>query len=187
MYGKGSMQYYMKILISISLLILPTTAHAIAELEMRGFLDKQLMCMAEAIYFESRGEPFTGQLAVGQVILQRVASPLFPDDVCSVVHQGRVHANGHPVRHKCEFSYWCDGKPEEVTDSVAYHDALSAASLLSEGVEIFSIKKALHYHAIYVRPFWSHSYNSVNSNVQDLEKAKHYIELQLQLLEEGAL
>jgi len=158
LYGKGSMQYYMKILISISLLILPTTAHAIAELEMRGFLDKQMICMAEAIYFESRGEPFTGQLAVGQVILQRVASPLFPDDVCSVVHQGRVHASGHPVKHKCEFSYWCDGKPEEVTDSVAYHDALSAASLLSEGVEIFSVKKALHYHAIYVRPFWSHTY-----------------------------
>ena len=156
MYGKGSMQYYMKILISISLLILPTTAHAIAELEMRGFLDKQMICMAEAIYFESRGEPFTGQLAVGQVILQRVASPLFPDDVCSVVHQGRVHANGHPVRHKCEFSYWCDGKPEEATDEDALDQALDLAkTLLSSNLKLVGIEDATHYHATYVQPPWT--------------------------------
>ena len=68
-----------------------------------------MICMAEAIYFESRGEPFIGQLAVGQVILQRVKSKAFPDDACSVVHQGRKYTVERPVKHKCEFSYWCDG------------------------------------------------------------------------------
>mgnify|MGYP003110593425 FL=1 len=152
------MRYFMKILISTTLLLLSSTTHATDKLEMREFFDQNLLCMAEAIYFESRGEPFTGQLAVGQVILQRVASTQFPDDVCSVVHQGRYHHSGHPVKHKCEFSYWCDGKPEEMNDPVAYQDAINAASLVSEGVEILSIKKALHYHAIYVRPYWASEY-----------------------------
>jgi spore germination cell wall hydrolase CwlJ-like protein len=153
------MRYFTKIVYSfIFLLLVPSSAHALEELEFRSFLDKQLVCMAEAIYFESRGEPFTGQLAVGQVILQRVASPSFPDDVCSVVHQGKYHRSGHPVKHKCEFSYWCDGKPEEIDDPVAYHESISAASLVSEGVQILSVKKALHYHAIYVRPFWADKY-----------------------------
>ena len=152
------MRYFTKIIYSLIFLLLPTVAYATEELEFRSFLDKQLVCLAEAIYFESRGEPFIGQLAVGQVILQRVASPSFPDDVCSVVHQGKYHSSGHPVKHKCEFSYWCDGKPEEINDPMAYHDAINAASLVSEGVEILSIKKALHYHAIYVRPYWASEY-----------------------------
>ena len=152
------MRYFTKIIYSLIFLLLPTVAYATEELEFRSFLDKQLVCLAEAIYFESRGEPFIGQLAVGQVILQRVASPSFPDDVCSVVHQGKYHSSGHPVKHKCEFSYWCDGKIEEIDDPVAYHESISAASLLSEGVELLSVKKALHYHAIYVRPFWADKY-----------------------------
>ena len=138
------MRYFTKIIYSLIFLLLPTVAYATEELEFRSFLDKQLVCLAEAIYFESRGEPFIGQLAVGQVILQRVASPSFPDDVCSVVHQGKYHSSGHPVKHKCEFSYWCDGKIEEIDDPVAYHESISAASLLSEGVELLSVKKALH-------------------------------------------
>ena len=155
------MRYFTKIIYSLIFLLLPTVAYATEELEFRIFLDKQLVCLSEAIYFESRGEPFIGQLAVGQVILQRVASPSFPDDVCSVVHQGKYHSSGHPVKHKCEFSYWCDGKIEEIDDPVAYHESISAASLLSEGVELLSVKKALHYHAIYVRPFWAEKYKSL--------------------------
>ena len=68
------MRYFMKILISTTLLLLSSTTHATDKLEMREFFDQNLLCMAEAIYLESRGEPFTGQLAVGQVILQRVAA-----------------------------------------------------------------------------------------------------------------
>ena len=155
------MRYFTKIIYSLIFLLLPTVAYATEELEFRSFLDKQLVCLAEAIYFESRGEPFIGQLAVGQVILQRVASPSFPDDVCSVVHQGKYHSSGHPVKHKCEFSYWCDGKIEEIDDPVAYHESISAASLLSEVVELVSVIKALHYHAIFVRPFWSETYKKL--------------------------
>ena len=149
---------YMKILISFILVTYSSSAFALAELEYRSYLDKQLLCMAEAIYFESRGEPFTGQVAVAQVILQRVESKLFPNDACSVVHQGRLHKGGSPVKHKCEFSYWCDGRLEEVEDEGAYREAISVATLVSEGVRILSVKNALHYHAIYVRPYWADSY-----------------------------
>jgi len=121
------MRYFTKIIYSLIFLLLPTVAYATEELEFRSFLDKQLVCLAEAIYFESRGEPFIGQ----------------------------------PVKHKCEFSYWCDGKIEEIDDPIAYHESISAASLLSEGVELLSVKKALHYHAIYVRPFWSETYKKL--------------------------
>ena len=68
-------------------------------------------CLAEAMYFEARDQGTIGMLAVGVVIQNRVDHPSYPNNVCAVVRQGR-YWKGNPVRDKCQFSYWCDGRPE---------------------------------------------------------------------------
>ncbi len=76
--------------------------------------DKAEKCLAQAIYFEARNEPARGQQAVAQVVLNRVFSPYYPKDVCSVVYQ-----NAH--RHlSCQFTFACDGKPEAVNERGAW-------------------------------------------------------------------
>jgi len=111
-------------------------------------------CLAEAIYFEARSETFTAQLAVANVILERVRDDRYPGTICQVVHQGR-YRRGKPVRHRCMFSYWCDGKPETIANIGAYKTAVSIAELSMEGVILDSTDGSTHYHATYVRPYWT--------------------------------
>jgi spore germination cell wall hydrolase CwlJ-like protein len=85
---------------------------------------RELRCLAEAIYFEARGEPERGQLAVGRVIINRAESGRYPDSICGVVYQ-----NAHK-RNRCQFSFACDGKPETVTDPASWRTALTAARRL---------------------------------------------------------
>lgn len=111
-------------------------------------------CLAEAIYFEARSETFTAQLAVANVIIERVKDDRYPGTICQVVHQGR-YRGGKPVRHRCMFSYWCDGKPETIANIGAYKTAVSIAELSMEGVILDSTEGSTHYHATYVRPYWT--------------------------------
>jgi len=118
-----------------------------------GYEPRELQCLSEAIYFEARGEPLIGQLAVGNVIMNRVSSPRFPNTICKVVHQGRK-INGQMVRNKCQFSYYCDGKTEEMTDA----EALIISSTVAMNVLLeppMFMETATHYHAIFVEPDWS--------------------------------
>ena len=111
-------------------------------------------CLAEAVYFEARSETFTAQLAVANVILERVRDDRYPGTICQVVHQGR-YRRGKPVRHRCMFSYWCDGKPETIANIRAYKTAVSIAELSMEGVILDNTDGSTHYHATYVRPYWT--------------------------------
>jgi spore germination cell wall hydrolase CwlJ-like protein len=114
-----------------------------------------LFCMAEAIYFESRGETALGQLAVGIIIKNRFQSNRYPDNICDVVRQGR-YFRGLPLRDKCQFSYFCDGKPERITDFKAWEKALGLAALvLSSRVEVAGLEDVTHYHSVKVTPRWS--------------------------------
>ena len=108
-----------------------------------------LSCLAEAVYFEARSESF-----VANVILQRVQSERYPDNICDVVRQGRTW-KGRPVRNKCHFSYWCDGKPETIANVDAYAEAVNAAGLAMKGVILLHTEGATHYHASYVLPYWA--------------------------------
>jgi spore germination cell wall hydrolase CwlJ-like protein len=111
--------------------------------------DKAQKCLAQAIYFESRAEPVRGQQAVAQVVLNRVFSPYYPKDVCSVVYQ-----NAH--RHlSCQFTFACDGKPEAINERGAWARANRIArQALDAKVWLPEVAKATHYHATYVRPNW---------------------------------
>ena len=114
----------------------------------------ELACLSEAVYFEARSESFIAQLAVANVVLERVKNNNYPDTICEVVRQGK-YINGQPIRDKCHFSYWCDGKPERIKNIKAYKEAIDAASLAMQGVKVDITLGATHYHANYVDPYWS--------------------------------
>jgi len=114
----------------------------------------QVDCVAEAIYFEARGEPLVGQLAVANVINNRVKSSKFPDTYCDVVYQAK-RINGKIVKNKCAFSFYCDGKVEKIRDKKAYKLAKNIAKLSMQEVYVDIARKATHFHATYVNPYWS--------------------------------
>ena len=112
--------------------------------------EKELNCLATAIYFEARGENYRGQVAVGQVVLNRVAHKLYPDTICGVVFQ-----NQHK-RNACQFSFACDGIPERVTEKKAWAQAEQIARDVLSGKEFLpEVAYATHYHATYVYPHWA--------------------------------
>ena len=110
-------------------------------------------CLTEAVYFEARSEPFIGQLAVANVIMERVRDHRFPTTVCKVVHAGR-YWEGNPVRNRCAFSYWCDGKPEIMKEKQAHKTAQDVARMAINGVMYEEVQGATFYHASYVMPYW---------------------------------
>ncbi len=112
-------------------------------------LDEELACMALNIYFEARGEPAIGKLAVGHVVMNRVAARSYPESVCGVVRQG-----GEIRRHRCQFSWWCDGKSDRPRDVAAWEESLLLARHILTGGSADPTAGALWYHADYVSPRW---------------------------------
>ncbi|MEM9795288.1 MAG: cell wall hydrolase [Pseudomonadota bacterium] len=113
---------------------------------------QQWRCLTEAIYFEARGEPLAGQVAVAEVVLNRVDSPRYPDTVCKVVNQGTGQI------HACQFSYTCDGLAETIGNQRAWQKAGKVARLMIDGAPRQLTGDATHYHADYVEPHWSKVY-----------------------------
>jgi spore germination cell wall hydrolase CwlJ-like protein len=106
-------------------------------------------CLADAVYFESRGEPIRGQIAVAQVIMNRVFSGYYPTTVCGVVYQ-----NAHR-RLACQFTFACDGIPDKITEPQAWERAKLVARETLDGKHwLPDVGKATHYHAYWVRPYW---------------------------------
>ena len=110
---------------------------------------EQWRCLAEALYFEARGETVKGQFAVAEVILNRVDSAEFPDDICSVVHQGTGK------KFRCQFTYTCDGREEKITEPRAFEHAGKVARLMIAGAPRALTGGATYYHARTVRPSWA--------------------------------
>ncbi len=106
-------------------------------------------CLANAVYFEARGESVRGQIAVAQVVMNRVFSPFYPNDVCGVVYQ-----NAH--RHlACQFTFACDGIPDIVTEPDAWVRAQRIARDMLDGkLWMPEVAKSTHYHAYWVHPSW---------------------------------
>lgn len=153
-----------------SLLLISNPAHAMigavaaltADIEN---VQSEQQCLAEAIYFEARGEPPAGQIAVGRVILNRVDSPYYPDTICDVVYQNADDLNA------CQFSFACAGTEPQIRDPEAFAEAmLVAAKVLScdkecrqELAEKNELAISTHYHADYVSPSWSAKLKRVGS------------------------
>jgi hypothetical protein len=106
-------------------------------------------CLAEAIYFEARGEPVGGQIAIAQVIMNRVFSGFYPSSVCGVVYQ---NASRHLA---CQFTFACDGIPDRIREPDAWERGKKiAADILDGKLWLPQVGKATHYHAYWVHPSW---------------------------------
>lgn len=111
------------------------------------------MCLALNVYHEARSDPDMGQYAVAHVVINRVQSDRFPDDVCSVVKQGY-----HKGKHRCQFSWYCDGMSDIPRESRAWAKAMLVADDVMQGSVPDMTDGATHYHANYVRPWWAKHY-----------------------------
>jgi len=121
---------------------LPASVHSPSEIK----------CLATAIYFEARGESEKGQLAVAQVVLNRVKNPAYPNTICGVVYQNRWIRNG------CQFSFACDGTSHRITEPGPWKAAQDLATRVvndQSGTFLADVGTATHYHAVYVRPYWA--------------------------------
>jgi hypothetical protein len=110
---------------------------------------KSEKCLAEAVYFEARGEAVRGQIAVAQVVLNRAFSGKYPDTVCGVVYQ-----NKH--RHlACQFTFACDNNKDVIREPDMWERAQKIAKAMLDGqLWLPEVDKSTHYHAYWVRPSW---------------------------------
>ena len=125
-----------------------TSASSLRELvaltDTSGDLSENMQCLAGAIYFESRGEPLSGQLAVGQVIVNRAESRRFPSDYCGVVFQ------------RSQFSFVRGGAmPKIRTNTAAWRKAKALAHIVHQGMWDSEAGDSLYFHAKYVKPRWA--------------------------------
>jgi len=110
----------------------------------------QSECLSRAIYFEARSESELGQLAVAKVILNRVKSPNYPNNICGVVYQGANRPNS------CQFSFACDGQADKPKYGAPWREAkVLAKRAMSGNNQLKVIATATHYHADYVNPKWA--------------------------------
>ena len=145
-----------KELLIVGLIVFPSVATAPTD---RHSSDSQ--CLALNMYHEARGEGTAGMLAVSYVVLNRVNDSRFPNTICEVVKQGPTveAADGtfYPTKNKCQFSWYCDGKPDEPKNKRVYNKLLdfSRYILYNDTKHIDITDGALFYHAEYVSPSWS--------------------------------
>lgn len=124
----------------------------VAAAETETDVSAAIHCLALNIYFEARNEPTDGKLAVGHVVLNRVADRRYPNKICRVVKQG-----GARRRHKCQFSWYCDGLSDQPRDLKAWKESQVLARVVFWGYSEDPTNGALWYHADYVSPYWRRS------------------------------
>lgn len=118
--------------------------------------DPNVKCLAQAIYFEARGETREQQLNVAWVIYNRARSKYYPNTLCGVIHQANKNADGSLKRYECAFSYYCDGVSDKPKNIPKWNDAMAMAQDMQAVLGIFldPTKGADHYHTPAVSPNW---------------------------------
>ncbi|MGZ3199661.1 MAG: cell wall hydrolase [Croceibacterium sp.] len=117
----------------------------VGDMPVAGDLTSDLKCLAQAVYFEARGEPIEGQLAVAEVVINRAKSGLYPDNFCDVVTQ------------PAQFSFVHHGRiPAADESSAAWQRAEAVAQIAQQNLWQSKAADALYFHATYVRPSWAH-------------------------------
>ena len=128
--------------------------HGKTPVERLGLFDeksraKSEKCLAEAVYFEARGEAVRGQIAVAQVVMNRTFSGRYPTTVCGVVYQNKHR------HYACQFTFACDNNPDVIREPEMWERARKIAKAMLDGqIWLPEVAKWTHYHAYYVRPSW---------------------------------
>jgi len=115
----------------------------------------QAYCLAQNIYYETRGSNYADQLGVSYVVINRVISSKYPDSICDVVKQAKLDKQGLPIRNKCQFSWYCDGKSDKVKNLKVYSEINELINYVLNQKLFDFTGGATHYHADYVRPDWA--------------------------------
>jgi len=119
---------------------------------------EELECMSKNIYFEAAMESTAGKLAVAQVTMNRVRSHHYPNTVCKVITQGKHYSSGFPVKDRCQFSWYCDGKLDDPpTTGSMWRASQEIAKYVLTTPDLKDITDgATHYHADYISsPRWA--------------------------------
>ena len=133
--------------------------------EVNEFRNQEAVCLAKNMYYEARNQGLAGQLAVSLVVMNRVKDDRYPNTICEVVEQGPVREswkkNGvfYPIRNRCQFSWYCDGKSDEPKEPTTYGRLLDLSlDLVYDDLQVVDFTEgATHYHADYVFPAWRKS------------------------------
>lgn len=131
-----------------------------------------VFCLALNAYWEARNQDINGMVAVSQVVMNRVESEYFPDEVCEVVFQGPTRPSWKdpdieiPVKHRCQFSWYCDGKKDTPYEKEAWNTAKMVAFSVYHDQLGNIVGDSLWYHAYYVTPDWA-SEKQMNAIVGD--------------------
>ncbi|GGB63802.1 MULTISPECIES: cell wall hydrolase [Henriciella] len=112
-------------------------------------MSRQMKCLAEAVYYEARSESTAGQLAVAEVIMNRVKDHRYPNTACDVVYQGATRTTG------CQFTFTCDGALERKPRGSKWEAAKAIAAHIYLNLDEKRTAGATHYHATYVNPVWN--------------------------------
>ena len=125
-------------------------------------LETAFICLALNTYHEAKNQSTVGQIATAQVVMNRVEDRRFPNTVCEVVKQGPTRPSWedpnkeYPIKHRCQFSWYCDGKSDVPKNEKAWRKAQDVAFLvLYNKIELDVTEGATHYHATYVKPAWA--------------------------------
>lgn len=126
------------------------------------YTDEEITWLAKNVYFEARNQGTAGRLAVVMVTLNRVFDDRFPNNIKQVVLQSVTRPSWKdpnemiPVKHKCQFSWYCDGKKDIIDDWETFGEIKRLVlTYLTFGSRIDITDGATHYHADYVNPSWA--------------------------------
>ncbi len=111
-------------------------------------LDDAITCLARSVYWEARGESQAAMEAVASVVMNRLGHSGFPDTVCGVVKGGRETGT-------CQFSWWCDGRPDTAQETEGYELAKEVARKALNRQLADRTQGATYFHHKRVRPAWS--------------------------------
>ena len=143
-----------------------------ADIQAQQITDRAPECLALNMYYEARSQGTAGLFAVSAVVLNRVNDTRFPNSVCEVVEQGPVRESWktrkneslpqskrkyYPIKNRCQFSWFCDGKSDTPRNKKMYQELLDLAKLImyNELILVDITDGALFYHADYVTPGWA--------------------------------
>ena len=125
--------------------------------------NNEIYCLAQNIYFEAGNQPLAGKVAVSQVVINRVEHPSYPDNICDVVYQAKLRVNWKnefvPIKNKCQFSWFCDGKSDDPVDSQTWLLSMHIARDVVQQKYGDITEGSTHYHSDKVDPYWASSLN----------------------------
>ena len=139
-------------------------------LELDYVVSRDEYCMALNIYHEARSDNLAGKFAVADVVLNRVRDDRYPTNVCDVIYQGDHKPSWKdpsklvPVRNRCQFSWYCDGKSDDPYDSDAWNEAvLISSQIIKERKYRGLTEGSTHYHADWIEPYWAPTLQAVGT------------------------